>query len=75
MPTIRIELFEGRTPEQKRDLAKAITDALAKPELQTRLNDLDMAYEGLTGSAAAQRLNKLSDQYGRVIRATGMKVD
>ena len=27
MPTIRIELFEGRTPEQKRDLAKAITDA------------------------------------------------
>ena len=26
MPTIHIELFEGRTPEQKRDLAKAITD-------------------------------------------------
>ena len=26
MPTIQIELFEGRTPEQKRDLAKAITE-------------------------------------------------
>ena len=26
MPTIHIELFEGRTPEQKRDLAKAITE-------------------------------------------------
>jgi 4-oxalocrotonate tautomerase len=26
MPTIHIELFEGRTHEQKRDLAKAITE-------------------------------------------------
>ena len=26
MLTIHIELFEGRTPEQKRDLAKAITE-------------------------------------------------
>ena len=56
-------------------MSKTITEALARPELQTRLNDLDMAYEGLSGSAAVQRLNKLSDQYGRVIRATGMKVD
>jgi 4-oxalocrotonate tautomerase len=30
MPTIHIELFEGRTPEQKRDLAKAITEATVK---------------------------------------------
>ena len=42
---------------------------------QQRLADLDMAYEGLTGAAASQRLKKLSDQYGRIIRATGMKVD
>jgi 4-oxalocrotonate tautomerase len=27
MPTIRVELFEGRTTEQKRALAKALTDA------------------------------------------------
>ncbi len=27
MPTIRVELFEGRTVEQKRALAKALTDA------------------------------------------------
>jgi 4-oxalocrotonate tautomerase len=26
MPTIRIELMQGRTPEQKRELAKAITE-------------------------------------------------
>lgn len=27
MPTIRVELFEGRTTEQKRALAKALTEA------------------------------------------------
>lgn len=37
MPTIRVDLFEGRTPEQKRNLVKALTqacvDALgSKPE-------------------------------------------
>lgn len=37
MPTIRIELFEGRTVEQKRAAAKAITEAVvqtlgSKPE-------------------------------------------
>ncbi|WP_089959723.1 tripartite tricarboxylate transporter substrate binding protein [Limnohabitans sp. 2KL-3] len=56
-------------------MAKAITEALGRPELQTRLKDLDMTYEGLTGAAASERLKKLSDHYGRVIRATGMKVD
>lgn len=73
-------LYVVMAPRQTPDalvqtLAKAITDAMARPELQIRLNDLDMAYEGLTGQAAAERLKKLSDHYGRVIRATGMKVD
>ena len=27
MPTIRVELLEGRTPEQKKELAKALTEA------------------------------------------------
>ena len=27
MPTIRVELFEGRTPEQNSNLVKAITQA------------------------------------------------
>ncbi|HZN48647.1 MAG TPA: 4-oxalocrotonate tautomerase [Ramlibacter sp.] len=27
MPTIRVDLFEGRTPEQKRNLVKALTQA------------------------------------------------
>ena len=71
-----VVMAPNNTPEPlMHSMAKAITEALARPELQTRLNDLDMAYEGLTGSAATQRLQKLSDNYGRVIRATGMKVD
>jgi 4-oxalocrotonate tautomerase len=30
LPTIRIELFEGRSPEQKAALAKEITDACVR---------------------------------------------
>jgi 4-oxalocrotonate tautomerase len=30
MPTIHVELFEGRTLEQKRELAKALTEATVK---------------------------------------------
>jgi len=71
-----VVMAPGNTPEPlMQSMAKAITDALSRPELQTRIQDLDMAYEGLTGTAAANRLKKLSDQYGRIIRATGMKVD
>jgi 4-oxalocrotonate tautomerase len=37
MPTIRVELFEGRTPEQKKNFVKALTQACvdtlgSKPE-------------------------------------------
>ena len=71
-----VVMAPGNTPEPlMQTMAKAITDALARPELQQRLADLDMATEGLSGAAASQRLKKLSDQYGRIIRATGMKVD
>jgi 4-oxalocrotonate tautomerase len=30
MPTLRVELFEGRTPEQKRALARELTDACVR---------------------------------------------
>ena len=71
-----VVMAPGNTPEPlMQTMAKAITDALARPELQQRLADLDMAHEGLSGAAASQRLKKLSDHYGRIIRATGMKVD
>jgi 4-oxalocrotonate tautomerase len=30
MPTLHVELFSGRTPEQKRDLARELTDACVR---------------------------------------------
>ncbi len=30
MPTLRVELFEGRTPQQKAALAKELTDACVR---------------------------------------------
>ena len=30
MPTIRVELFEGRTPQQKAELAKELTGACVR---------------------------------------------
>jgi tripartite-type tricarboxylate transporter receptor subunit TctC len=71
-----VVMAPGNTPEPlMQTMAKAITDVMNRPELQTRLNALDMTYEGLTGTAAVNRLSRQHDQYGRVIRATGMKVD
>jgi len=71
-----VVMAPGNTPEPlMQTLAKAITDALTRPELQNRIHELDMQYEGLTGSAAVDRLKKNFDQYGRIVRATGMKVD
>lgn len=54
---------------------KAIAGALARPELRTRLQGLDLHQEGVGGEAAARRLAELSARYGKVIRATGMKVE
>ena len=30
MPTLRVELLEGRTPEQKKQLAQALTEAVVR---------------------------------------------
>jgi tripartite-type tricarboxylate transporter receptor subunit TctC len=56
-------------------LQKGFADALARADVRTRLENLDLSYEGLTGAAAAKRLQDLSDRYARVIRTTGMKVE
>ena len=56
-------------------LQQAMTDALAKPDMRTRLSQLDMSYEGLSGAAAAKRLADLSQRYAQITRTTGMKVE
>ena len=30
MPTVRVEMLEGRTPEQKKNLVKALTNAIVE---------------------------------------------
>ncbi len=81
LPDLQAEVYyvvmaPASTPQVlMKTMAQAITDVLKAPDLQARLHQLDMAYLGLTDRQAAALLTRLHDQYGRVIRATGMKVD
>ncbi|MDP2262644.1 MAG: tripartite tricarboxylate transporter substrate binding protein [Hydrogenophaga sp.] len=56
-------------------LQRHIIDALKRPDVQERLNNLDLFLEGTTGAAAAQRLASMSTRYGQVVRSTNMKAD
>jgi tripartite-type tricarboxylate transporter receptor subunit TctC len=71
-----VAMVPAATPEPVvQAIQKAMGDALARADVRARLEGLDLHYEGLTGAAAARRLADLSDRYGKVIRATGMKVE
>lgn len=54
-------------------LQKAMTEAFQRPDIQTRLANLDLFYEGLTGASAQTRLNALSQRYARIAKSTGMQ--
>lgn len=54
-------------------LQKTVAEAFQRPDIQARLANLDLFYEGLTGAAAQQRLNDLSSRYARITKATGMQ--
>ena len=56
-------------------LAKALGDAAAQPDVQKRLDGLDMQVLAEAGPAAAERLVKLRQRYEKTIRATGMQVE
>ena len=49
MPTLRVELFEGRTPEQKRSLAKALTDARVQ-SLGVPASSVDVIFQDVARS-------------------------
>ncbi len=64
MPIIRVELWTGRTTQQKAELAKAITDAVCKiagspPEATfvvfTDIDKQNWAQGGLLASASPKR--------------------
>ena len=81
LPQLEQEVFylamvPAATPEPVvQALRKGMLDALARADVRARVENLDLHYEGLTGAAASQRLADLSGRYGKVIRATGMKVE
>lgn len=49
--------------------------AQARADVRARIEGTDLHYEGLTGSDAARRLAELSNRYGKVMRATGIKAE
>jgi len=73
---IYVAMVPAATPETVvQTLQRGFAEALTRPDVQARLTNLDLHYEGLTGAAASKRLAELSERYSRVIRATGMKVE
>ena len=61
MPVIRVEMFKGRTIDQKRALVKALTDSFVntcggKPEgLQIIITDVDMQDWGSGGELCSDK--------------------
>ena len=81
LPQLEQEVFylamvpKGTPAPVVQRIEQAIAAALKQPEVQSRLRSLDLLPEGQTGDEAAKTLAGLSDRYGKVIRATGMKVE
>jgi tripartite-type tricarboxylate transporter receptor subunit TctC len=69
-------MVPAATPEPiVQTLQRTMLEALKRPEMQNRLNSLDLHFEGQTGANAVKRLQQISDRYGRLARATDMKVE
>ena len=76
LEVLYVAMVPTATPESVVQLLqKAFTDALKRTDTQAQLAGMDLFYEGLTGPAAAKRLNDQSQRYGRVVQSTGMKVE
>ena len=52
-----------------------MAEALARPDIKTRLDGLDLVIEAETGNAAAQRLENLRNRYTPIIKSTGMQIE
>ena len=71
-----LALVPSATPEAAvQKLQAGILEALKRPEMESRLSSLDMVIEGQTGAEASKRLAETSERYGKLVRATGMKVE
>ena len=74
LEVLYVVMVPSATPDAViQTLQKAVAEAFQRPDIQTRLANLDLFYEGLTGAAAQQRLSDLSSRYARIAQATGMQ--
>lgn len=56
-------------------IQSALEKAMKDAALRERMRANDLFYEGLTGPAAAERIQALADRYRTVIQSTGMKME
>lgn len=71
-----LAMVPAATPEPVvQALQRGFAEALARPDVQARMKELDLQPEGITGAAAVKRLADASERYSRTVRATGMKVE
>ncbi len=71
-----VVMVPAATPEPVvQVLQKGIVDALKRPDVQARMANLDLFFEGLTGAQATQRIDALYHRYGPIVKATGMKAE
>jgi tripartite-type tricarboxylate transporter receptor subunit TctC len=71
-----VAMVPAATPDMVvQTLARALADAMKRPEVQKHMNLLDIQPNGATGADAVRILNEASQRYGAIIQATGMKVE
>jgi tripartite-type tricarboxylate transporter receptor subunit TctC len=74
LEVLYVAMVPAATPDAVvNTLQKAMAEAFQRPDIQARLANLDLFYEGLTGTAAQQRIGDLSSRYARIAKATGMQ--
>jgi tripartite-type tricarboxylate transporter receptor subunit TctC len=71
-----VSMLPAGTPEPvAQTLRASLQKAMALPEIKARIASLDMVPLGETGTAASEHLAASQARYGRIVKATGMKVD
>ncbi len=76
LEVLYLAMVPAATPEPVvQALQKAMAEALRRPDIQARLQALDLVPEGQAGAEARKRLGDLSARYARIVKATGMQAE
>lgn len=62
-------------PDVVATLQKAMSDALARPDIKARLQAQDLTIEADVGNAAELRLENLRNRYAPIIKTTNMQIE